>query len=40
MLQTQDFKASKEKELYIRVNIRELNRVSSIKLFILYMLSY
>ena len=40
MLQTQDFKASEEKELYIRVNIRELNRVSSIKLFILYMLSY
>ena len=40
MLQTQDFKASEEKELYISVNIRELNRVSSIKLFILYMLSY
>ena len=40
MLQTQDFKVSQEKESYIRANTRKLNEVLSIKLSILYILSY
>jgi len=40
VLQTQDFRASQEKESYIRVNIRELNEVPSTKLSTLHTLDY
>jgi len=40
MLQTQDFRVSQEKKSYIRVNTRKLNEVLSIKVSILYILSY
>jgi len=40
LLQTQDFKASQEKEPYIRVNIRELDGVPNTGLFTLYTLDY
>ncbi len=40
MLQSQDFRVDQEKEFYIRVNTRELDRVSSTGLSILYMLDY
>ena len=40
LLQTQDLRASQEKESCIRVNTRELIRVPSTKLSILYTLDY
>jgi len=40
MLQTQDFRVSQEKEPCIKVNTKELNRVSSTGLSILYTLNY
>jgi len=40
MLQTQDLRASQEKEPYIRVNTRELDKVPSTGLFTLYTLDY
>jgi len=40
VLQTQNLKASQEKEPYTRVNTRKLNGVSSTKVSTLYMLDY
>jgi len=40
MLWSQDFRVDQEKKPYIRINTRELNRVFSTELSILYMLSY
>jgi len=40
MLWSQDLKVSQVKEPYIRINTRELNRVSSTNLSTLYTLGY
>ena len=40
MLQSQDLKVDQEKKPYIKINTRELDKVSSTELSILYILSY
>jgi len=40
MLQSQDLRVDQEKEFCIKINIRELDRVPSIELSTLYILSY